>query len=119
LDFSENLGDLDDYVHEYEDVRMTAEAKTIYEAILETGPLDTVRLRREVRMSAERTKIRSGRTLVELQVGLIRCYIYRRPIEMRRRTPQQVRRLVHHVLKQGTVFRRERSQRTATRYGVC
>ena len=46
------------------------EAKTIYEAILENGPLDTVRLRRETRLSAESAKSRFGRALMELQVGL-------------------------------------------------
>jgi hypothetical protein len=46
------------------------EAKAIYEAILENGPLDTVRLRREARMSAESAKSRFDRALVELQVGL-------------------------------------------------
>jgi hypothetical protein len=49
---------------------MTAEAKAIYEALLEHGPLDTVRLRREARMSAESAKSRFDRGLVELQVGL-------------------------------------------------
>ena len=67
---SENLGSLDDYLAEYEDGKMTAEAKAIYEAILENGPLDTVRLRREARMSAESAKSRFDRALVELQVGL-------------------------------------------------
>ena len=67
---SENYGSLDDYLMEYEDGRMTAEAKAIYEAILENGPLDTVRLRRESRMSAESAKSRFDRALVELQVGL-------------------------------------------------
>jgi hypothetical protein len=67
---SENLGDLYDFVQEYEDGKMTAEAKAIYEAILENGPLDTVRLRREARMSAESAKSRFDRALVELQVGL-------------------------------------------------
>jgi hypothetical protein len=67
---SENYGSLDDYLQEYEDGLMTAEAKAIYEAILEHGPLDTVRLRREARMSAESAKSRFDRALVELQVGL-------------------------------------------------
>jgi len=39
LDFPENYGSLDDYLQEYEDGLMTAEAKAIYEAILENGPL--------------------------------------------------------------------------------
>jgi hypothetical protein len=67
---SENYGDLRDYLQEYEDGKLTAEARAIYEAILENGPLDTVRLRREARMSAESAKTRFDRALVELQVGL-------------------------------------------------
>jgi hypothetical protein len=67
---SENYGSLDDYLQEYADGLMTAEAKAIYEALLEHGPLDTVRLRREARMSAESAKSRFERGLVELQVGL-------------------------------------------------
>jgi hypothetical protein len=69
-EFSENYGDLNDYLEEYRDGRMTAEAKAIYEALLENGPLDTIRLRRESRMSAESAKSRFDRALVELQVGL-------------------------------------------------
>jgi len=38
--------------------------------LLKHGPLDTVRLRREARMSAESAKSRFERGLVELQVGL-------------------------------------------------
>jgi len=67
---SENYGDLDDYLQEYADGLMTAEAKAIYEALLEHGPLDTIRLRREARMSAQSAKSRFDRALVELQVGL-------------------------------------------------
>jgi hypothetical protein len=43
---------------------MTAEAKTTYEAVLKTGPLNTVRLQREARMSIDSAKSRSGRTLI-------------------------------------------------------
>jgi hypothetical protein len=67
---SENYGSLDDYLQEYTDGLMTAEAKAIYEALLEHGPLNTIRLRREARMSAESAKSRFERALVELQVGL-------------------------------------------------
>ncbi|NLE43875.1 MAG: hypothetical protein GX620_04065 [Chloroflexi bacterium] len=67
---SENFGSLDDYLQEYEDGLMTAEARAIYEALLELGPLDTVQLRREARMSAESAKSRFDRALSELQVGL-------------------------------------------------
>jgi hypothetical protein len=61
---------LTNFLAEYEDGRLTAEAKAIYEAILEKGSLDTVRLRREARMSAESAKSRFDRALVELQVRL-------------------------------------------------
>ena len=64
---SENYGDIDDYLEEYRAGTMTAEAKRIYKALLTHGPLDTVRLRREARMSA---KSRFERALVELQVEL-------------------------------------------------
>ncbi|MCP4544183.1 MAG: hypothetical protein GY832_44290 [Chloroflexi bacterium] len=47
---------------------MTAEAKSIYEALPKHGPLDTIRLRREARMSAESAKSRFDRALIELQV---------------------------------------------------
>ncbi|TEU14109.1 MAG: hypothetical protein E3J21_16870 [Anaerolineales bacterium] len=66
---SENYGDLYDYLEEYRAGLLTAEAKRIYEALLEHGPLNTVRLRREARMSAENAKSRFARALVELQVG--------------------------------------------------
>jgi hypothetical protein len=67
---SENYGALDDYQQEYADGRMTAEAKAVYEAILRHGPLDTVRLRREARLSARSAKSRFDRALNDLQVGL-------------------------------------------------
>jgi len=67
---SENYGDIYDFTQEYEDGLMTAEARAVYEAILEHGPLDTIRLRREARLSAQSAKARFDRALVELQVGL-------------------------------------------------
>lgn len=67
---SENYGSPDDYLQEYAEGRLTAEAKAVYEALLEHGPLDTVQLRRAARMSAESAKSRFERTLVELEVGL-------------------------------------------------
>ena len=60
---SENFGDVLDYLDEYRDGHLTAEAKDIYEALLEQGPLDTIRLRRESRMSAESAKARFNRAL--------------------------------------------------------
>jgi hypothetical protein len=67
---SSNYGDLNDYLDEYRDGLLSAEAKQIYEALLEHGPLDTVRLRREAWLSAEGAKSRFDRALAELQVGL-------------------------------------------------
>ena len=67
---SGNYGELDDYLQEYRSGTMTAEAKRVYEALLTHGPLDTVRLRREAQMAAEKAKSRFERALVELQVGL-------------------------------------------------
>lgn len=67
---SENYGDLLDYLEEYRAGTLTAEAKSIYEALLEHGPLDTVHLRRQARMSAESAKAAFERAMVELQVGL-------------------------------------------------
>ncbi len=67
---SENFGELTDYLDEYRDGLLSAEAKDIYEALLEHGPLDTIRLRREARMTARSAKSRFDRGLMELQVGL-------------------------------------------------
>ncbi len=67
---SENFGDLLDYEVEYADGLLSAEAKAVYEALLEQGPLDTLRLRREAGLSAEGAKARFDRALTELQVGL-------------------------------------------------
>lgn len=66
---SENYGELDDYLLEYEAGTMSLEAKQIYEALLEHGALDTVRLRREARLASEGSKSRFDRGLTELQVG--------------------------------------------------
>jgi hypothetical protein len=66
---SKNYGDLEDYLQEYQDGTLSVEAKQVYEALLKHGPLDTIRLRREARMSAETAKSRFERALIELQVG--------------------------------------------------
>jgi hypothetical protein len=66
---SRNYGELDDYLEEYRSGTMTAEAKRVYETLLTLGPLDTVRLRREVHMAADSAKSRFERALVELQIG--------------------------------------------------
>jgi predicted Zn-dependent protease with MMP-like domain len=45
--------------------------------------------------------------------------IHQRPIEMRCRTAEEVRRTIHRVVRQENIFCRERNRRIATRYGVC
>lgn len=68
---SENYGDYEhDYLDEYHTGALSAEAKTIYEALLKNGALDAIRLRRESRMSAEASKPRFEKALTELQVSL-------------------------------------------------
>jgi len=68
---SENYGDYEhDYLDEYHTGALSAEAKTIYEALLKNGALDAIRLRRESRMSAETSKPRFEKALTELQTGL-------------------------------------------------
>jgi hypothetical protein len=67
---SENIGDLDDYLEEYRAGMMTAEAKWIYEALLEHGPLDTLQVREKAGLSSSGSKSRFDRALVELQAGL-------------------------------------------------
>ncbi|MBN1934789.1 MAG: winged helix DNA-binding domain-containing protein [Anaerolineae bacterium] len=67
---SANYGDLNDYLQEYQDGVLTLEARQVYEALLENGPLDTVQLRKKAHLSAESAKTRFDRALNELQVGL-------------------------------------------------
>jgi hypothetical protein len=68
---SANYGDYEhDYLDEYHTGALSAEAKTIYEALLKNGALDAIRLRRESHMSAEASKPRFEKALTELQTGL-------------------------------------------------
>ena len=67
---SENLGDLNDYLDEYEAGLMSAEAKWIYEALLQDGPLHTIDLRQRAGLSGASAKSRFDRALLELQSGL-------------------------------------------------
>jgi hypothetical protein len=65
---SENYGSLDeDYLTIYEQGRMTQEAKAVYEAILDHGPLDTPALRRVARLSSRENDSRFDRALATLQ----------------------------------------------------
>jgi hypothetical protein len=67
---SDNLGDLEEYLDEYRAGQMTAEAKWIYEALLEHGPLHTIDLRQRAGLSSSAAKSRFDRGLTELQTGL-------------------------------------------------
>ncbi len=65
---SENYGAPDeDYLTLYEQGRLTLEAKTIYEALWDNGPLDTVALRKAVRMTSRESDARFNRALTGLQ----------------------------------------------------
>jgi hypothetical protein len=67
---SENYGDPDDYLMEYEAGRLTAEAKQVYEALLTKGALDSLALRREARLAGKESNTRFDRALTDLQRGL-------------------------------------------------
>ena len=65
---SENYGAYEeDYLILYEQGRLTSEAKTIYEALLDKGRLDTVELRRVTHMSSPASEGRFNRALTDLQ----------------------------------------------------
>jgi hypothetical protein len=68
---SENFGSPEeDYLYQYRDGTMTAEAKTIYEALLNEGPLHTIALRRATAMTDTASSYRFNRGLEELQSDL-------------------------------------------------
>ena len=65
---SENYGEPEqDYLQQYQDGLLTHEAKTIYEALLREGPLDTVNLRRVIHMTSKASDVPFEMGLVELQ----------------------------------------------------
>ena len=65
---SENYGAPDeDYLTLYEQGRLTLEAKSIYEALWDNGPLDTVALRKAVRMTSRESDAWFNRALAGLQ----------------------------------------------------
>ena len=65
---SENYGSPeDDYLTLYEQGRLTLEAKLMYEALIDKGPLDTVALRRAIRMTSQESDSRFNRALTDLQ----------------------------------------------------
>ena len=65
---SENYGSPEeDYLTIYEQGRMTQEAKSVYETLLDNGPLDTIALRREAHMTSKESDSRFNRALTDLQ----------------------------------------------------
>ncbi len=65
---SENYGSPEeDYLLQYEQGRMTQEAKSVYEALLRQGPMDTIALRKASRLSARKSDYRFNRALTVLQ----------------------------------------------------
>lgn len=67
---SENFGDEDDYLHEYEAGTLSADAKNIYEALLRHGPLHAIEIKRKANLYGDALKGRFDKALTELQVGL-------------------------------------------------
>ncbi len=65
---SENYGaPEEDYLTIYEQGRLTQEAKNVYEAILDKGPLDTIALRSAARLSSRESDSRFNKALTDLQ----------------------------------------------------
>ncbi len=65
---SENFGSPEeDYLDQYRDGTMTAEAKSIYETLLQEGPLNSVALRRAASMAGNSSSYRFNKGLDELQ----------------------------------------------------
>jgi len=68
---SPNYGDLNDYLIQYEDGKLSAEAKNVYEALLRGGAMATSRLRREAGLPGGGQNARLfERALTELQMEL-------------------------------------------------
>ena len=65
---SENYGSPEeDYLTIYEQGRLTLEAKLIYEALLDKGPMDTVSLRKAARLTSTESEGRFNRAMTDLQ----------------------------------------------------
>lgn len=65
---TENYGSPEeDYLTVYEQGRMTQEAKAVYEALLDNGPLDAVRLRKAAHLTSRESETRYSKALIDLQ----------------------------------------------------
>jgi len=67
---SENYGDLEDYLLEYQDGKLSEEARRVYEALLEHGAQPTSHLRRRAGLDGKGNAPRFDRAIRELQFGL-------------------------------------------------
>ena len=67
---SVNFGDPDDYLAEYEAGTLSADAKNIYEALLNEGSLNAIDLKRKVGLYGDERKGKFDKAINELQGGL-------------------------------------------------
>lgn len=67
---SGNYGDLDQYLEDYHDGKISLAAKQVYEALLYHGAQPTSHLRRSANLAGKENARSFERALVELQVGL-------------------------------------------------
>ena len=67
---SENYGDIEDYLLEYQDGKLSDEARRVYEALLQHGAQPTSHLRRNAGLAGESNAPRFDRAIRELQLGL-------------------------------------------------
>jgi hypothetical protein len=69
---SENYGSPEeDYLTLYEQGRLTQEARAVYEALLDHGPLHTVALRKAARLTSTESDARFNRALTDLQANFL------------------------------------------------
>jgi hypothetical protein len=67
---SENYGSPEDYLDEYEAGRLSADARSIYEALLKQGPLHAINLKRATNLYGDAVKGKFDKAIAELQRGL-------------------------------------------------
>jgi hypothetical protein len=67
---SQNYGDIEDYLIEYQEGRLSDEARRVYEALLKHGAMPTSHLRRHAGLEGKSAALRFDRAIRELQLGL-------------------------------------------------
>lgn len=67
---SGNYGDLDQYLEDYQDGKISLPAKQVYEALLYHGAMPTSELRRKANLAGKKNSREFDRALAELQVSL-------------------------------------------------